>query len=143
MPVRMLIAWFVGLVVLGLSAQAAEFETEHNLVLHVNTDDPVSQKIAINNATNLLKYYGPGNVTIEIVAHGPGLSILMPDGKEAHRIPGLLKSGVTFNACEVTMAQVKNRTGNEVNLIEGVKTVPAGVAYIMELQEKGFSYVKP
>lgn len=141
--IRTLTVFLIGLMSAGLVANAAEFETEHKLVMHVNSNDPVTQRIAINNANNLLKVYGPENITIEIVAHGPGLSILAPSGTQAARIPALAKSGVTFSACAVTMNKIKHRTGKTAKLIKGVSIVPAGVARIIELQEKGYSYVKP
>jgi len=124
-------------------ARSAEFPTRHNLVIHVNSADPDTQQLAINNATNVLKFYGPENVTIEIVAHGKGLSILTSQGTQAERIPALLKNGVAFSACEVTMNKIKKKNGKLPVLLPGVRIVPAGVPRIMELQEQGFSYIKP
>ena len=41
-------------------------------MIQVSTDDPRTQKIALNNAVNMQKLYGIDNITIEIVAYGPG-----------------------------------------------------------------------
>jgi intracellular sulfur oxidation DsrE/DsrF family protein len=41
------------------------------------------------------------------------------------------------------MKKVEAKQGRPVILSEGVGVVPAGVQRIMELQEQGFSYVRP
>lgn len=128
-----------------LSASAAEtgFEAPHKVVIQVSTDDPVTQKIALNNAVNLQKDLGPENVAIEIVAYGPGLSLLTAESGEASRIPSLAMQDITFSACGNTMKKVTEQTGLEVSLLEGVRVIPAGVVRIMELQEQGYTYLRP
>ena len=51
--------------------------SERKVVIQVSTDDAKVQKIALNNAVNLQKLYGIDNVIVEIVAFGPGLSVLI------------------------------------------------------------------
>ncbi len=126
-----------------VSGHAAEFETKHKLVLHVVSRDLESQKVALNNAANILKYYGPENITVEVVANGPGLTLLTKDSKQAERIPALIKNGVRMSACGVTMKKMEKKTGKPVALIEGVQEVPAGLARIIELQEQGYAYARP
>ncbi len=41
------------------------------------------------------------------------------------------------------MAKVEEKTGKKPQLTDGVKVVKAGVIRIMELQEEGYSYVRP
>lgn len=125
-------------------AESIKFGTpEHKVVIHVNTANPQSQKAALNHVTNLLKYYGPQSITIEVVANGPGLSIMMPGNPESPRIPAMAKNGVGFSACSVTMGKLKKKTGKEVTLVEGVHVVPAGIPTVIEFQEKGYAYVRP
>lgn len=120
-----------------------DFGPKHKLVIQVSTDDERTQKIAINNAVNVQKDYGIDNVAIEIVAYGPGLSILTPKSKQAKRIESLAQQNITFSACNNTMKGIKKKTGKMPVLIKGVQVVPAGVSRIMELQEKGYAYVRP
>jgi len=116
----------------------------HKLVIQVSTDDARTQRIAINNAVNVMKAYGPGNVDVEIVAYGPGLSLLTKKSKQAGRIKDLaLNDEITFSACNNTMKKITKKTGKRPKLISGVKVVPAGVTRIIELQEKGYSYIRP
>jgi len=116
---------------------------EHKIVIQVSTDDPRTQKIAMNNAVNLQKHYGIDNVAVEIVAYGPGLGMLTKKSKSADRVESLAMSDITFSACGNTMAKVAKKSGKMPVLLEGVQQVTAGVARIMELQEQGYAYVRP
>ena len=133
---------FMMLAGLANTAVAAD-DTKHKLVIQVSTDDARTQKIALNNAVNLQKLHGMDNVTIEIVAYGPGLGLLTTKSKEAGRVKSLAMQNITFSACGNTMAKVEKKTGKKPQLTEGVGTVTAGVARIMELQEGGYSYLRP
>jgi len=115
----------------------------HKIVIQVSTDDPRTQKIALNNAVNLQKQYGIDNVAIEIVAYGPGLNLLTKKSGQADRVESLAMSEITFSACGNTMAKVAKKTGKMPVLLEGVQQVTAGVGQIMELQEQGYAYVRP
>lgn len=121
----------------------AEFDAPHKIVIQVSTDDPRTQKIALNNAANLQKHYGVDEVAIEIVAFGPGLGLLTKKSGQADRVEGLAMLDITFSACGNTMAAVQKKSGAMPTLLEGVNQVPAGVARIMELQEQGYAYVRP
>lgn len=115
----------------------------HKLVIQVSTDDVRTQNIAMNNAVNLQKALGQDNIIIEIVAYGPGLTMLTPKSPASKRVPSLAMQDITFSACGNTKAKVEEKTGKPVMLVEGVTIVPAGVLRIMELQEQGYSYIRP
>ncbi len=121
----------------------ADSQSQHKLVIQVSTDDPRTQKIALNNAVNLQKYYGMDNIEIEIVAYGPGLGMLTKKSSQATRITSLAMQDITFSACGNTMKKVAEKSGKMPKLLEGVGQVPAGVARILELQEQGYAYVRP
>ncbi len=118
-------------------------EVKHKLVIQVSTDDKRTQKIALNNAVNLQKHYGVDNIDIEIVSYGPGLGLMTAKSEFAKRVESLSMQDITFSACMNTMKKVKKKTGKLPKLLKGVGTVPAGVARIMELQEQGYSYIRP
>lgn len=132
---------------LALSSQAmlahAQEDKIHKVVIQVSHPDPAEHTIALNMAANLQKHYGIDNVEIEIVAFGRGLSILTPKSKEAARVKSLAVQNIKFSACENTMAKIEKKTGKKPQLTEGVKTVPAGAARIIELQEQGYAYSAP
>lgn len=116
---------------------------KQKLVIQVSTADPMTQKIALNNAVNVQTSLGLDNVDVEIVAYGPGLSLLTRNSRQAERVTSLAMQEITFSACANTMAKVEKMSGRKPVLLEGVKTVPAGVIRIMELQQRGYAYIRP
>lgn len=131
------------LLIFGIAYAVEDSDVQHKLVIQVSTDDPLTQKIALNNAVNLQKIYGLDNVKIEIVAYGPGLSLMTSKSKQASRVTSLSQSNITFSACGNTMKKIAKKTGKLPELLEGVQKVNAGVDRIMILQEKGYSYIRP
>ena len=138
----------LALLALSLSLGAAQADgmksdDARKLVVHVPQDDPKSWTQAINIANNLPKALGIDNVIIEIVAQGPGLKLLTDKSPEATRIKSLAMQDITFSACGNTMNAMAKKTGKMPVLLEGVQRVPAGIVRVMELQEEGYSYVRP
>ncbi len=132
------------LALLVLSGAAHAGEKIHKVVIQVSTDDLRTQKIALNNAVNLQKALGSGNVRVEIVAYGPGLSLLTRKSPQANRVKNLaMYDEFTFSACNNTMKKIAKKKGHMPKLVEGVRVVPAGVLRIVELQEQGYAYVRP
>jgi intracellular sulfur oxidation DsrE/DsrF family protein len=118
-------------------------DAAHKVVIQVSGPDPAEHTIALNMASNLQRLYGMDDVQIEIVAFGRGLGILTTKSAEAARVKSLALQEVRFSACENTMAKIEAKTGKKPELTEGVETVPAGVARIIELQEQGYAYAAP
>ena len=113
------------------------------VVIQVSSNDPMTQKIALNNAVNLQKLYGMDNVIVEIVAYGPGLSLMTKASDNAKRVESLAMQNINFSACMNTMKKVEKKTGKKPMLSEGVNTTPSGIARIVELQGEGYAYVRP
>ena len=131
------------LVLLAVASLAQAGDIKNKLVIQVSTDDPRTQKIALNNAVNLQKLYGVDNVVIEIVAYGPGLGLLTQKSGQANRVESLALQDIHFSACGNTMKKVAEKSGKMPQLLEGVVQVNAGVARIMELQQQGYAYIRP
>lgn len=131
------------LAVSGQFAFASEDGPKHKIVIQVSTDDVRTQNIAMNNAINLQKALGQDNIAIEIVAYGPGLTMLTNKSPASKRVPSLAMQDITFSACGNTKAKMEEKSGKEIVLVEGVQIVPAGVLRIMELQEQGYTYIRP
>ena len=62
---------------------------------------------------------------------------------QADRVASLAMQDITFSACMNTLKKVEKKKGKMPALTDGVQTVTAGVARIMELQEDGYSYIRP
>ena len=113
---------------------------EHAVVFHISSGDGFAQKLVLNNAQNLQRFYGPDKVQIEIVAYGPGLRTLFQENSQSKRIQRMADDGIEFTACANTMRNMGRDTGS---LHKAAKVVPGGVVRIMELQEAGWSYIRP
>ena len=136
----------VTVLLLSLLMQTSVFAdqaTPHKLVIQVSTNDVASQKLALNNAVNLQKLYGVDEVVIEIVAYGPGIELLTKQSTVASRVESLAAQDIRFSACQNTINAMEQKSGQTLVLLEGVETVNAGVARIMELQQKGYAYIRP
>lgn len=133
---------FICIAIGGQIALAHE-QPRNKLVIQVSTDDVRIQNMALNNAVNMQKLLGVDNIDIEIVAYGPGLSIMTPESPASKRIPSLALQNITFSACGNTMDTIKRKSGKDTVLVEGVRVVQAGVMRIMELQEQGYTYIRP
>ncbi|NOZ09910.1 MAG: hypothetical protein GXP09_02515 [Gammaproteobacteria bacterium] len=112
---------------------------EHFVVFHLSSGSGFEQKLVLNNAANLRKHWGD-KVAIEVVVYGPGLRLLFKENVQAKRIKSLAAEGVTFSACGNTMKKMGRKKGD---LISVANQVPAGVVRLVELQEAGWSYIRP
>jgi intracellular sulfur oxidation DsrE/DsrF family protein len=120
----------------------------HHLVLQVNTNDPATMNLALNNATNVAQHYKDlgEKVAIEVVTFGPGLHMLRDDTSPVKaRIETLALSTpeISFKACGNTQQNMQKAESKNISLIPQAQVVSSGVVRVMELQEKGWTYVKP
>jgi len=113
---------------------------EHFVILHLSSGDEYAQTLILNNAQNLSNYYGADKVAIEIVAYGPGLRALFKESSNSKRIASLSDQGIAFSACAATM---KGMGRDKDSLNKHAEVVAGGVVRIMELQEAGWSYIRP
>jgi hypothetical protein len=133
-------------IALASSALAADGKT-HHVAIQVDQNDPAIMNMVLNNATNVIEHYrGKGeDVDVEIVAYGPGMHMLRADTSPvADRIKKLKEMGkVQFSACNNTKQNMEKTEGHAISILPEATIVPAGVVRLMELQEQGWSYVRP
>jgi uncharacterized protein len=122
----------------------------HNVVLQVDQNDPAVMNLALNNATNIIEYYRAKGeeVHVDLVTYGPGLHMLRADTSPVQdRIKNLkdyaFPSTIEFSACNNTKEGMEKKEGHPINMLSEATIVPSGVVRLMELQEKGWSYVRP
>jgi intracellular sulfur oxidation DsrE/DsrF family protein len=128
-------------------ASAAD-SVRHRLAIHVDQNDPAVMNLALNNAANVIQHYSAAGeeVEIEIVAYGPGLHMLREDTSPVKaRVKSIGESmpNVAFSACGNTREAMKKAEGKEIPLLKQARIVPSGVVRLMELQEEGWSYLRP
>jgi len=132
------------------TGNAAAEGAKHRIVIQVDQNDPAVMNLALNNARNVIEYYRAKHedADVEIVAYGPGLHMLREDTSPVKdRIKQLkdvsFPSNITFSACNHTKQGMEKREGHPIVIISQASIVPAGVVRIMELEEQGWSYVRP
>jgi hypothetical protein len=106
--------------------------------------------LALNNATNIIEYYRAKNedVDVDLVTFGPGLHMLRDDTSPVKdrikRLKELAFPGkIQFSACNNTKQNMEKTEGKAVPIVSDATIVPSGVVRLMELQEQGWSYVRP
>ena len=126
------------------TAQASDKPfVEHRLALQLSDRTPEKQALVISVANNLLKFYGPDKVAIEVVAFGPGIDLLLADSPYRSQVDSLVSQGVQFDVCMNTVEAIERRTGQRPVLNPKAVPVEAGVAQILALTEKGYTLVRP
>ena len=124
-------------------------EKMHRVAIQVNENDPAVMNLALNNATNIIEYYRKKGelVEVNIVTYGPGLHMLRNISPVQDRIKQLknlaFPSKIEFSACNNTKQSMEKREGQSIAILPEASLVPSGVVTLMELQEDGWSYVRP
>ena len=141
-----LAAWALGMMLLmtgsAFAADKAGF-AEKKIVLQISDGSPEKQTLVLNVANNLLKYYGPDRVKVEVVAFGPGMNLLMAKNPNKDRVQSLDASGVRFSACENTLAAMTKKLGHKPEIMSQAVPVPAGIVRITDLSSQGYTLVRP
>ena len=146
---RLILGWIC--LVCALPAVAGEMPgadekpfAEAHIVLQLSDGEEAIQSRVLDVASNLLKHYGgPDMVDLEIVAFGPGISLLFADSAQATRISSLAANGVRFVACMNTVETIERTSGKRPELNPLAIPVQAGVAQIVERSTQGFAIVRP
>ena len=136
-------------IALATSALAADGKT-HRIAIQVDQNDPAVMNMVLNNATNVIEHYrGKGeDVDVEIVAYGPGMHMLRADTSPVqdrikHLKEMVFPGKIQFSACNNTKQGMEKTEGHAVSILPEATIVPSGVVRLMELQEQGWSYVRP
>lgn len=124
----------------GDSAAPQNLGTLKGVVIQVSKDDPVEWATAINNARNVRKAYQDHALDVEIVAYGPGLSMLRNNSPVSEGLEEAQKDGVKLLACANTM-RATHITRQDLHWL--VDVVPAGIIEVLQKQSEGYAYLRP
>ncbi|MEM5492037.1 hypothetical protein [Hoeflea sp. AS16] len=141
-----ILAAAIAFVLLALPSIATA--AEHKLVLQISDNDPQKMNTVMNVAANVSRLYSERGemVDIKVVAFNAGLHMLRPDTSPvAKRISNFAASmpNVAFQACNNTRQAMAKKSGKDVPIFEFAEVVPAGVVSIIELDEQGYTVVRP
>ena len=135
---------------MAAKAKAKPATKPHRIAIQVDQNDPAVMNLALNNATNVIDYYRAKGVEVKVdlVTYGPGLNMLRDDTSPVKdRIKQLkdyaFPSTVQFSACGNTKENMEKKEGHPITVLSEAVIVPSGVVHLMELQEKGWSYLRP
>lgn len=123
----------------GAAAQTSA-APQAKVVFQVSDADAGKWNLALNNAKNVQQKYGASKVQIEIVAYGPGISMLKDDSTASNRVAEAVQSGIEIVACENTM---KAQKLTKADMNKSVGYVSAGVVELMKRQSEGWAYIRP
>jgi intracellular sulfur oxidation DsrE/DsrF family protein len=124
----------------AVRAQAGADPRPHRVVFQVSDADPAKWNLTLNNVRNIQQDLGKDNVTIEVVAYGPGIGMLKMDSAVGPRVDEALRSGVAIVACENTM---KNQNLARDDMLPRIGYVEAGVVELIKRQKEGYAYIRP
>jgi intracellular sulfur oxidation DsrE/DsrF family protein len=130
---------------LGADTEFAEpkpaIDNPRQIVFSITEGDDEAIHHVLSSANNVLKFYGPENVEMLIVAYYHGIRAVLSKEKEiAVRVDALMQYNVEFVACGNTMQTKKIK---ESELIDGTEIVTAGIVEIIERVKSGWTYIKP
>jgi len=116
-------------------------DNPRQIVFCITAGDDEAINHVLSSANNVLKFYGPEKVEIEIVAYYHGIRALLKSEKKiAVRVNALMQYDVKFVACGNTMETKKIKPSQ---LIEGSEIVTAGIVEMLERVKSGWIYIKP
>lgn len=120
----------------------------HRVVIQVTQNDPAAMNLVLNNVENLTKYYRDKHETvqIEVVAYGPGIAMFRSDispVRDRLSVMGLENRSLVFSVCGNTLEKQSKAENKTLTVVPEARIVPAGIARVVELQESGWSYVRP
>lgn len=136
---------------LALGLGGAALAAERKLVIHVAEGETTTMAQAIAISRNVTEHYARfgDTVDVKILATGGGLDIFRVDRTSFADGLRRLKSElpkVEFVACGSTLRGVAasmNLPVSEIDLLPNVRVAPVGVAELMDLQDRGYRYVRP
>ena len=135
---------------LAFATNVSAADKPHHIAIQVDQNDPQVMNLVLGNATNVIEYYRAKNeeVDIDITAYGPGLHMLRADTSPVQdrikRLKDMAPAGtIHFSACENTKRGMEKAEGHPIQMVPEASVVPAGIVHLSELQEQGWSYVRP
>jgi intracellular sulfur oxidation DsrE/DsrF family protein len=144
-----------GLILAAAATRASTVRAEpeappHRISFHVGSADPMMMNVALHNITAAADTYAAKNekVEIELVANGPGYTMLRADTSpvKAHiaEVHGRFPF-VVFSACQMSrkaLAKAEGKAVQDIPQVPEATDVAAGVVRLNELQEQNWSYIR-
>ena len=130
------------------SRQQMSERNQNHVAVQVSENDSKIMNLALNNAENLRTFYEQAGeaVQVELVAYGPGLNMVRSDTSPVRdRLAALVgrPQPVTLSGCDNTLGRQSKQEGKEISLVSEARLVPTDIGRIVQLQEQGWTYIRP
>ena len=111
---------------------------EHKIVFQLTSGDTNVHKMLVRQLGNVLT--AAPNSKIEVVCHGPGITMLTSRQTIGQpKVIELKGKGIDFVVCENTL---KEKKVTKEEIIPEAAFVKAGIIEIVKKQEEGWSYIR-
>ena len=109
------------------------------VVLHLTEASEDKHRAVLRNALNLVPEVAPGT-SIELVVHGPAISLALPGQGTADALSEVLSAGVVLVVCRNSM---RSQQLEQSDLVPGAVVVSSGVGHLVARQGEGWAYLRP
>jgi intracellular sulfur oxidation DsrE/DsrF family protein len=134
-------------IAVGMGPAAADHVKDgrgvHRIVVQVNEDNPQVWNLTLNNIANLIGAMGKEHVDIKVITYGPGINMFKKGSSVLERLDSLKKFGGSSIGYTVCSNTVKAMQVERQDIVELVDDFYPGIVRIVELQEKGYVYLRP
>ncbi len=114
----------------------------YKAVFHVDQNEVPVLTLALNNVINLLKAIPDEKHDLVVLFNGPAAKLVTrSNGAEfLDRIRDLIGAGVRFQVCKNAIERFELQVEE---ILDECEIIPAGIVALIDLQNDGFSYIKP
>ena len=110
-----------------------------DVVFHVD-QDAAALNMALTNITNYFDALVQEDFTAVLLVNGPAIRLMIADGEHARQIAAVAARGLRVRVCRNAL---RHFAVAKETLLPACEIVPAGVVELVDLQNKGFAYIKP
>ena len=144
----------LSLLLLGLSPLVC---AQQHVLYHLNDGNPMQQFRMLRNIVNHFKATPDGNLDVKVLVHGPGLGmLLLPEAQPRVRallanatannrkeIDALRARGVQFVVSATALAEYGVDPVHDLYHVTADDIVNNAIAYLADMQARGYAYIKP
>ena len=112
---------------------------QYKAAFQVTDAEPQKWNLTLGNAHNLQKDLGAKNVTIEIIAFGPGIAMFKLGSECSDQIVEAVKNGIVISVCENSM---RGHQWKHEDMLPMIGYVPSGVSAVVKREAAGYAYVR-
>ncbi len=113
----------------------------YSTVFHVDLFDSARLGLALVNVENYLNALPDTAFETVVLANGPAVQLFKAEAcPYTEQVAALQKRGTSFRLCANALAAFDIA---HTSIVPGCSVVPGGIVELVNLQQKGFSYIKP